>query len=358
MRRWSLASLILASTVVAAAAAEPFAWNLPAWMPPPPVPADNPMSKAKVELGRHLFFDSRLSGPSYLTCGHCHHAEYGFTDFRPFSFGMSGETHPRNTPGLANIGYLSPLGWLDPEPRTLEAQILEPLFNTEPIEMMARGMVPEIEKRLSTDRRMRRLFAEAFPETGGRIDLVAIQKSVAAFQRSLVSFDTPFDRYRHGGETAALSAKARRGLALFESPRTGCALCHVPPLFTDATPPGLLAGTGLEPVDPTTRRARLAALKAGHDRILSEDGRPIRTPPLRNLSVTAPYMHDARFPTLADLLADYRLGNERLTADEQLALEAFLRALDDKTFLTSLAHRSPYRGPEARAGDPQPPSLQ
>ena len=239
-------------------------------MPAPPVPVDNPMSEAKVELGRHLFFDSRLSGPSYLTCGHCHHAAYGFTDFRPFSFGMSGETHPRNTPGLANVGYLSPFGWVDPDIHDLEAQALVPLFNTEPIEMMARGMMTSIERRLAADRHTRSLFEAAFPETGGRIDLLAIQHALAAFQRSLLAFDTGYDRYRHGGDAAALSASAETGLALFESPRIGCALCHVPPLFTDASAPRLFEGTGLGAEDPRQWRQRRAALEAGHDRITDQ----------------------------------------------------------------------------------------
>jgi cytochrome c peroxidase len=340
-------------------AAEPYDWRLPHWMPPPPVPADNPMTAAKVELGRHLFFDSRLSGPSYLTCGHCHHAEHGFTDFRPFSFGMSGQTHPRNTPGLANIGYLAPLGWVDPNLHDLEAQVLVPLFNTEPVEMMARGMVVEIEKRLAADRHIRDQFRAAFPETGGRIDLPAIQRALAAFQRSLVAFDTPFDRYRYQGDPTALEPRAALGLARFEDPALGCSLCHVPPLFTDAVAPGFFAGTGLGAPDPRQWRHRRAALAAGHERITDRAGRLVRTPPLRNLEVTAPYMHDARFATLEDLLADYRLDAEgtRLAEADQAALLAFLLALTDKAFLTDPAHRSPYRGPEARAGDPPPPTL-
>ena len=339
-------------------------WRLPAWMPAPPVPADNPMTEAKVELGRHLFFDSRLSGPGYLTCGHCHHAAYGFTDFRPFSFGMSGETHPRNTPGLANAGYLSPLGWVDPNIHDLEAQALVPLFNSEPIEMMARGMIASIVRRLDADGHTRSLFLAAFPETGGRIDLLAIQRALATFQRSLTAFDTDYDRYRHGGDPAALSASAKAGLAVFEDQAIGCALCHVPPLFTDASPPRLFEGTGLGPEDPRQWRQRRAALGAGHDSITDQEGRLLRTPALRNLTVTTPYMHDARLATLADLLADYRLpgrraedGPDRLSSAEQSALLAFLGALDDRAFLTDQRFASPYRSTTVRAGDPAPPPL-
>lgn len=347
-----------------AAPSPPYEWQLPAWMPAPPVPVDNPMSEAKVELGRHLFFDSRLSGPGYLTCGHCHHAAYGFTDFRPFSFGMSGQTHPRNTPGLANVGYLSPLGWVDPNIHDLEAQALVPLFNTEPIEMMARGMIASIVRRLDADGHTRTLFLAAFPEAGGRIDLLAIQRALASFQRSLLAFDTDFDRFRHGGDPQALSSSAKAGLALFEDPTIGCALCHVPPLFTDASPPRLFEGTSLGAEDPRQWRQRRAALGAGHDSITDQEGRLLRTPALRNLTVTTPYMHDARFVTLADLLADYRLPGrsskgsiDRLSGAEQAALLAFLSTLDDRAFLTDQRIASPYRSTTVRAGDPAPPAL-
>jgi len=341
-----------------AALSPPYPWQLPAWMPRPPVPVDNPMTEARVTLGRHLFFDSRLSGPSYLTCGHCHHAAYGFADFRPFSFGMSGKTHPRNTPGLANVGYLSPLGWVDPDTHGLEAQTLVPLFNTEPVEMMARGMMPSIQRRLAADRHMRSLFEAAFPATGGRVDLLAIQRALAAYQRSLLAFDTAYDRFRHGGDAAALSASARTGLDLFESPRIGCALCHVPPLFTDASAPRLFEGTGLGAEDPRQWRHRRTALEAGHGRITDSESRLLRTPALRNLGVTAPYMHDARFATLADLLADYRVAAAGgLSAAEQDDLLAFLRSLNDPGFLSDRQLASPYRSAGARAGDPDPPPL-
>jgi cytochrome c peroxidase len=265
---------------------------------------------------------------------------------------MSGQTHPWNTPGLANIGYLSPLGWIDPGLHDLETQALVPLFNTQPIEMMARGMVEEITKRLAADRHIRDRFEAAFPEAQGRIDLDSIQKALAAFQRTLLAFDTPFDHYRHGGDSEALSPVARDGLALFESPEIGCAICHVPPLFTDATPPLLFAGTGLGIEAPRAQRQRRAALTAGHGRITDEKGRLVRTPPLRNLAVTAPYMHDARFATIEELLADYHLGDRGLSTDEIKALDAFLHALNDRSFLTDMTHRSPYRAPKPAPATP------
>ncbi len=332
MRRFGLAALLWL-LLSGFAGATDYEWQLPDWMPPPPVPVANPMSAAKVELGRRLFFDSRLSAPNYLTCGHCHKPELGFSDSRPFSFGMSGERHPRNTPGLANVGYLSPLGWVDPDVRDLESQVLVPLFNTRPVEMMAKGMADDIVRRLEADRVTREHFEAAFPETGGRIDLLAIQRAVAAFQRSLLSFDSPFDRWYGDGESEAIDAEARRGWAHFNDPAIGCAGCHPPPLFTEALLPGVPrdvpAGDGSRPA-------------FGHARTYDADGRRLRTPSLRNVEATPPYMHDARHATLEELLAAYRLATgAALDAGEVAALVAFLESLTDRRFLGNGALASP-----------------
>lgn len=316
------------------ARASDFDWGLPDWMPPPPVPVANPMSAAKVELGRRLFFDSRLSAPNYLTCAHCHKPELGFADSRPFSFGMSGEMHPRNTPGLANVGYLSPLGWVDPDVLDLESQVLVPLFNTRPVEMMAKGMEDDIVRRLEADRVTREHFEAAFPETGGRIDMLAIQRALAAFQRSLVSFGSPFDRW-YGGEPEAIDAEARRGWDLFNDPEIACARCHTPPLFTDALLPGVPRDA---PAGDVSRPA------FGHSRTHDAAGRPLRTPSLRNVEATPPYMHDARHATLGDVLAAYRLGSgAALDAAERAALLALLESLTDRQFLENETQASPYR---------------
>ena len=138
----------------------------------------------------------------------------------------------------------------------------------------------------------------------------------------------------------------------------------MPPLLTDASAPRLFEGTGLGPEDPRQWRRRRAELGAGHDSIIDQEGRLLRTPALRNLTVTAPYMHDARFATLTDLLADYRLpgrlaagGADRLSRAEQSALLAFLATLDDRAFLSDQSIASPYRSTTVRAGDPAPPPL-
>ncbi len=338
MWRLGLAAL-LCLLLLGSARASDFDWGLPDWMPPPPVPADNPMSRAKVELGRRLFFESRLSAPNYLTCAHCHKPELGFADSRPFSFGMSGAMHPRNTPGLANIGYLSPLGWVDPDMPDLESQALVPLFNTDPVEMMAKGMEDDIVRRLEADRVMREQFALAFPETEGRIDLMAIQRALAAFQRSLVSFGSPFDRWYGGGEPDAIGDAARDGWGVFNDPAVECARCHVPPLFTDALLPGV-------PRDAPAAAGPRPAF--GHARTHDAAGRPLRTPSLRNVEATPPYMHDARHATLTEVLDGYRLASGApLDAGERAALLTLLESLTDRQFLENPAHASPYQLTEA-----------
>ena len=192
-------------------AATAFGWRLPDWMPPPPVPPDNPMSAAKVELGRSLFFDARLAGLNYISCATCHRPEIGFSDGRPVAIGVTGERHPRNSQSLADVGYLPALTWADPGVTSLEEQSKLPLFGQHPVEMLSTGREAGIVARLGTDLRYVRLFSEAFPETEGRIDFVAIRRALAAFQRTLLSFGSPYDRYRHAGEADAIAPPRSAG---------------------------------------------------------------------------------------------------------------------------------------------------
>jgi cytochrome c peroxidase len=337
-----------------------FSWPLPDWMPPPPTPADNPMSVAKVELGRYLFFDVRLAGLNYMSCSTCHRPERGFTDGRPVAIGVTGERHPRNSQPLANVGYLPTLTWADPSVTSLEEQAKLPLFGEHPIEMHAAGLESAIVARLEIDLRYRRLFAAAFPETGGRIDFLAIRRALAAFERTLLSFDSAYDRDRHGGGGDALSAPARRGEALFFSPRLACASCHPPPLFTDAALSTEYHNTGLYDLDGQ------GALPLGNQGLVEHTGRPadmgkFRTPSLRNVAVTGPYMHDGSLMSLGDVIDHYAAGGQSARAGHRSSLTsplitgfaladsekgdliAFLEALTDYSFLADPKHQSPFR---------------
>jgi cytochrome c peroxidase len=245
-----------------------FDWPLPAWIAPPPVPADNPMSAVKVDLGRRLFFDTRLAGLNYMACATCHRPGLAFSDGRPVAIGVTGERHVRNSPALANVAFLSSLTWADPDLASLEEQAKAPLFGRHPIEMFAPGKEDLIVARLGVDLRYRDLFAAAFPETGGRIDFIAIRKALAAFERTLLSFDAPYDRYRYGGDPDALGAAAWRGETLFTSERLGCDGCHTPPFFTDAVGRGAFHNTGLYDLDGD------GGLPVGNQGLIEHTGRP------------------------------------------------------------------------------------
>lgn len=328
---------------------------------PPPAPADNPTTPERVALGRHLFFDGRLSGPGYMSCGTCHQPEHGFSDGRPVAIGVTGQRHTRNTPGLANVGYFTVLNWADPEVTTLEAQSLAPLFGHNPIEMMADGRRQEILRRFQDDTAYRRLFAAAFPDRGEAVDFVSIRQALAAFQRSLISAGSAYDRFVADPDAGALTPTAERGRALFLSDRLACAACHPPPLFTDAaTVAAPFHNTGLYNLDGA------GGLPARERGLIDRTGAPsdmgrFRTPSLRNVAVTAPYMHDGSLPTLAAVIDHYAAGGQAartgapsplrspliagfsLTDGERNDLIAFLEALTDTGFLEDENLQHPFR---------------
>ncbi len=346
-----------------AALAEPgdTAWTAPAFpgLGPPPAPADNPTTEAKVTLGRFLFYDSRLSGPGYMSCGTCHQPALGFAEDRRQAIGITGERHPRNTPGLANVGYFPVLTWADPTATALETQSSTPLFGTHPVEMMAAPRRAEILLRFSTDGTYRRLFAAAFPEAPDAVDFEHIQMALAAFQRTLISADSPYDRHAADPMSGAMDAAAVRGMELFMSDRLGCAGCHAPPFFTDTA----YHNTGLYDEDGA------GALPEGNQGIVEYTGDPadmgrFRTPSLRNVAVTGPYMHDGSVATLEEAVDHYAAGGRAgspltdplvtgfaLDAGERADLVAFLEALTDETFLTNPAIQSPFRYQPEALGD-------
>ena len=318
--------------------------------PPPP--------KALAELGRFLFFDTQLSGPGYIACASCHEPARAFSDGRPVAIGITGQRHPRNSQGLSNVGCLKVLTWSDPTQVDLAAQSAIPLFSREPIEMASAGRRDEILERLKINIAYRERFAAAFPESGGRIDWPSIQLALAAFQRSLLSFDSPYDRFRRG-ETP-LGADARRGLALFESERLGCSDCHRPPLFTDANRADPYHNTGLYNLDGR------GALPPGPQGLIEHTGRAedrgkFRTPSLRNVAFTAPYMHDGSIATLGEVIDHYAAGGRAalrgepspltdrrirgftLEIGQKRDLKAFLIALSDASFMAEQRFNSPFR---------------
>lgn len=361
MRRWVIPAAAMVLAGAFSASAEPYVWPLPAWMPPPPVPADNPMSAAKVDLGRHLFYDARLSRDDTVACASCHDQARAFTDGRATAIGIDSTTGLKNALGLANAGYSPALTWANPHMSSLEFQALVPLFGENPDEMGSVGHEDAIFARLAADPYYAAAVPAAFPDHPAP-DLFTITRALGAFQRSLISVDSPYDRYKYWGEADAISAAAKRGEELFFDHRFECYHCHQGILFTDnlqtarsAQPEVGFHNTGL--YDPYP--AALPGLIEITGR--PEDAGRFRTPSLRNVAVTAPYMHDGSIPDLRGVLAHYAGAGRAaghpmkdgmiagFTASEAEIADiiAFLESLTDEGFLTNPATSDPW--PEGHA---------
>jgi cytochrome c peroxidase len=203
---------------------EPFAWHLPPGVPRPKVPGDNPMSEAKVRLGRRLFYDTRLSGNGTFACASCHQQKRAFTDGLPRAVGSTGQQHARSAMSLANVAFNASYGWADARTRTLEAQMAVPMFNEHPIEMGMKGNEATIVARIAADSTDAAMFREAFPEQPVALDTIV--KAIASFERTIVSANSPLDWYLYRDDRSALTPQAQRGMALFFSDRLACAQCH------------------------------------------------------------------------------------------------------------------------------------
>lgn len=318
----AIAALFCAGTSSAVTAENAsYAWHLLPGFPEPVVPDDNPMSAAKVALGARLFADTRLSVTGRHSCRSCHAPERAFTDGLPRSVGATGETLPLNAPTLLNSVYNASFGWYDTGTHTFEQQMRGPLFNEHPAELGLAGREAVVERELAADAGLAREFAAVFPQEARPVTFHNVIRAIAAYERTLVSGDSPFDRYVFRGEHAALDAAQKRGLRLFFSARSGCAACH----------------GGINFAGPWVDRAQPVAQAIFAD---TGTGRAVRVPTLRNLGVTAPYMHDGRFASLAAVLdhyeqlaadpaADPRLRRAPLTTGERSELAAFLSALND-----------------------------
>ncbi|MCG8463196.1 MAG: hypothetical protein MI919_43500, partial [Holophagales bacterium] len=201
-------------------------WGLPAGFPRPRIPDDNPMTDAKVELGRYLFYDLRLSGNGTQSCASCHRQDLAFSDGLALAVGSTGEVHPRNSMALVNVAYNATLTWAHPELEQLEDQIPTPMFGTHPVELGIAGHEEEVLERLRGDELYEPLFRAAFPGATTPIDWQNIVKALASFTRALISVDSAYDRFVYQNDLEALSASAQRGMDLFLSEDFECHHCH------------------------------------------------------------------------------------------------------------------------------------
>jgi cytochrome c peroxidase len=298
------------------------------------VPKDNPVTVAKVELGRQLFFDTRLSADSTISCATCHDPALAFTDGKKVATGINSRQGARNSPTLFNAMFNSGQFW-DGRAETLEAQAIQPLINQDE---MGNDSFEAVVRRLDAIPEYAKQFKEVF---GSRVSIELVGKAIASFERTLVSGDSPFDRFVAGDRTAMTDA-AQRGLFLFRT-KGRCAICHTFnasfPFFTDqnyrntgvaanSRAFGTLAREALKVLQDGTGLADLSwfakqggAAELGRFLITgnSLDIGSFRTPSLRDVELTAPYFHDGSATTLADVLKFYaRGGNENPMRDWEL----------------------------------------
>ena len=338
------------------------------------MPADNPMSAAKVDLGRALFYDTRLSGNRTQSCASCHTQSSAFTDSRALSRGSTGEVHPRNALALANAAWNTTYNWAHPNERTLEHQMRTPIFGTNPVELGVNDSnQAEVLARFQMDTAYASRFASAFAGQPQPVNWDNIIKSIAAFQRTLISTGSRYDQAEAG--QAALTPQETRGKVLFFSKQAQCAQCHGSPNFNDQfntalqpqSSPGFhntglfnIGGTGAYPA-PNRGVYEFTQQAADMGRF--------RAASLRNVELTAPYMHDGSIGTLEAVLDFYAAGGRdvgnglyagdgrrnpykdprisqiQLNDQDKADLVAFLKTLTDHDFVNNPAFGAPTKQP-------------
>lgn len=346
-----------------------YKWPIPKGYPKPQVPTNNPMSEAKVKLGRFLFYDKNLSANQTQSCATCHQQDKAFSESLAVSIGSTGQSHRRNSLALVNIAYNKTLTWAHPSLDSIERQILLPLFGEEPIEMGVTGYESEILSRFNTED-YKAMFSAAFDDDDINFD--KINKALASFVRRLVSFNSPFDRYAYAMQDDALSESQIRGMDLFFSERLECHHCHGGFNFTQSTTheKQLLDrrpfhNTGLYNLDGKGSYP-LADIGLSEITLDPNDMGAFRAPTLRNIALTAPYMHDGSISTLEEVIEHYNAGGRAdkqfnnqtqvlkniykspfvkklvLTSKEKSDLIAFLNALTDESFVSDPQLSNPF----------------
>ena len=323
MKRFDLRSfLVFAMATVSLFPSLSRAASLAPLPPAPPVPSGNLMTKDKIALGKRLFFDPRLSVNGSISCAFCHVPTAGFADPKPVSLGVRGKRGGRNAPAVLNAAYF-PLQFWDGRAGSLEEQALGPLTN--PVEM-ANPNYRSVVMRLQRIRAYRVWFSRVY---GGRVTIDHVAQAISAFERTLVTPDSPYDRYMMGQKNA-LTPSQKRGFALFRG-KARCAICHNGALLSDFGYHNL----GVPQTGPL--RVDVGRYAVTHE--LTDKGK-FRTPTLRNVALTAPYMHDGSLRTLEDVVDFYNRGGGKspyvkdalivplhLTAPEKKDLVDFLKSL-------------------------------
>ncbi len=332
--------------------------SAPLGLPPVPVPEDNPITAPKVELGKRLFEDKRFSADGTVSCATCHVPEKAFTDGLPLAKGIGGQTGVRNTPTVVNAAYYTRQFW-DGRAKDLEEQAKGPFLN--PVEHGLKDFGP-ILSICASDPYYRNMFKKVFGIEPGAATIDHVVAAIAAFERTVVSGTSPFDRYLYGKDKDAISEAAKRGLEIFRT-KGRCQDCHRieqdSATFTDNKFHNL--GVGFSVIEPRLfdiveeyKRAKAEGRKPNpelvDEKAISELGRfavtldiqdigRFKTPTLRNIAVTAPYMHDGSVESLEDVIELYDQGGEEnpmldsgirplnLTDQEKADLVEFMKSL-------------------------------
>ncbi|MCB0755803.1 MAG: c-type cytochrome [Flavobacteriales bacterium] len=299
--------------------------NIPSWFPEMEIPADNQLTQARIDLGRKLFYEKKLSRDESISCGSCHQQARAFTEDKPIALGIENRMGLRNTPTLANIGYTD-IMFMDGGVSTLELQAQSPIFTHEEMDFT----IAEFLVRIDGDVEYEQMFREAYDREP---DAFGISRSIAAFERTFISARSRFDQYEYQNDENALSEAEKRGRDIFFSTETACTECHVPPLFTNFE----FENIGLYQEYADTGLARITQL--------DQDKGKFKVPNLRNIAETAPYMHNGSMNTLEEVVEHFNSGgvghvNQSplikplgLTEQEKADLVAFLHSLTDQSFL-------------------------
>jgi cytochrome c peroxidase len=314
----ALAGLLTGITAAAGAgAADGDSFKVPAGLKPLPVPSENPMTAAKVELGKQLYFDTRLSCDETVSCASCHDPKKGWSNGEAFATGVRNQLGGRSAPTIINAAY-SDLQFWDGRAHRLEGQALGPIQN--PIEM--NHPIEECVTKLNKIAGYRDQFRKVF---GTDVTADNVAKAIAAFERTVLSGNAPYDRFKAGDKTA-LSEAAQKGMKIFFG-KGHCSACHVGPNFSDGAFHNI--GVGFDKAKPDQGRHDVTKVEG--------DKGSFKTPTLREIARSGPYMHDGRFKTLEEVVDYYDKGCHanpqldeeifplKLTAAEKADLVTFLK---------------------------------
>jgi cytochrome c peroxidase len=314
------------SLTQAASPSQPDPWLRPADVPHPP---DNAPTVERIALGKQLFFDPRLSGSGFLSCATCHNPAMGWSDGLPTGLGHDFKRLGRATPTILNTVYQPLLMWDGRKPN-LEQQALGPIESAGEMNMP----LDALEQRLQSISGYKALFDKAYPGEG--VNRLTVGKALASFERTVVSTEAPFDRWRKG-DTQAMSASAQRGFQVFQD-KGNCVKCHQGFNFTDNG----FHNIGVKSLGDTEDEGRFA-----HRKVKILKG-AFKTPTLRDVELTAPYMHNGMYKSLEEVVEHYDRGGDvktnlspnmqplGLTAQEKQDLVAFMKSLTGMPMVVSL----------------------